>query len=112
VERAFSRLKDVIEMQPISHQKASRVQAHVFVASLAFLPDRALEKKVKSVGLDISSREAWQLLKTVRVVEIGVGSGKTTRSVTQGSGCATKILGILELKNLDPDTRKTGKTAT
>lgn len=109
VERAFSRLKDVIEMRPIFHQKASRVQAHVFVASLAFLIDRALEKKLKSAGLDISSREAWQLLRTVRVVEIGVGAGKITRSVTQGSGRAEKILTALGLNDLDPDTRKTGK---
>jgi transposase len=111
VERAFARLKDVIEMRPIFHQKASRVQAHVFVASLAFLLDRALEKKLKSAGLDISSREAWQLLKTIRVVEIGIGAEKTSRSVTQGSERAAKILRILGLKNLDPDTRKTGKKA-
>jgi transposase len=111
VERAFARLKDVIEMRPIFHQKASRVQAHVFVASLAFLIDRALEKKLKSAGLDISSREAWQLLKTVRVVEIGVGSETTARSVTKGSGRAEKILRLLGLKNLDPDTRKLGKWA-
>jgi transposase len=111
VERAFARLKDVIEMRPIFHQKASRVQAHVFVASLAFLLDRALEKKLKSAGVDVSSREVWQLLRTVRVVEIGVGNEKTTRSVTKGSGRAEKILKILGLKNLDPDTRKTGKRA-
>jgi transposase len=111
VERAFARLKDVIEMRPIFHQKASRVQAHVFVASLAFLLDRALEKKLKAAGMDISSREAWQLLKTVRVVEIGIGSEKSARSVTQGSGRAAKILSLLGLKNLDPDTRKTGKRA-
>jgi transposase len=111
VERAFSRLKDVIEMRPIFHQKVSRVQAHVFVASLAFLLDRAMEKKLKSAGLDISSREAWQLLRTVRVVEVGFGDDQTTRSVTQGSGRAAKILKILGLKHLDPDTRKTGERA-
>jgi transposase len=109
VERAFARLKDVIEMRPIFHQKASRVQAHVFVASLAFLLDRALEKKLKLAGLDISSREAWQLLKTVRIVEVGFGDEKTARSVTQGSGRASKILASVGLKNLDPDTRKPGK---
>jgi hypothetical protein len=59
--------------------------------------------------MDISSREAWQLLKTVRIVEIGIGGEKTARSVTQESGRAAKILRTLELKNLDPDTRKTGK---
>jgi len=111
VERAFARLKDVIEMRPIFHQKASRVQAHVFVASLAFLLDRALEKKLKSAGLDLSSREAWQLLKTVRVVEIGCGDDTITRSVTQGSGRAAKILKILGLKNLDPEAQKAGTTA-
>jgi transposase len=109
VERAFARLKDVIEMRPIFHQKASRVQAHVFVASLAFLLDRAMEKKLKSAGLDISSREAWQLMKTVRVVEIGVTDEETARSVTQGSNRAAKILKILGLKNLDPDAQKPGK---
>jgi transposase len=111
VERAFARLKDVIEMRPIFHQKAERVQAHVFVASLAFLLDRALEKKLKSAGLDISSREAWQLLKTVRVVDIGLGDHKTTRSVTHGSGRAAKILRILGLKNLNPEAGKTGTRA-
>jgi transposase len=48
VERAFSGLKDVIEMRPIYHQKPHRTEAHIFVASLAFLLDRALEKNLKS----------------------------------------------------------------
>jgi transposase len=106
VERAFCELKDVIEMRPIYHQKASRVQAHVFVASLAFLIDRALEKKLKSAGIDISSKEAWQLLRTVRVVDIALGNNESTRSVTQGSARAARILKAVGIKNLDPDTKK------
>jgi transposase len=112
VERAFSKLKDVIEMRPIYHQKAHRVQAHIFVASLAFLLDRALEKKLKSAGLDLSSKEAWQILKTVRVVEIELGHGEQKRSVTQGSARAAQILRALGIKNLDPDAlAKSGKKA-
>jgi transposase len=106
VERAFSGLKDVIEMRPIYHQKAHRTEAHIFVASLAFLLDRALEKKLKSAGVDISSKEAWQLLKTVRVVDIDLGNNEPKRSVTQGSGRAAKILKILRIQNLDPDAQK------
>ncbi len=45
VERAFRSLKDVIEMRPIYHRNDGRVQAHIFVAALAFLLGRALEKK-------------------------------------------------------------------
>ena len=112
VERAFAELKDVIEMRPIYHQKASRVQAHIFVASLAFLLDRALEKKLKSAGLDLSSKQAWQILKTVRVVEIELGHGEPKRSVTQGTARAARILRALGINNLDPDApAKSGKQA-
>jgi transposase len=112
VERAFAELKDVIEMRPIYHQKADRDKAHIFVASLAFLLDRALEKKLKAQGLDLSSKEAWQILKTVRVVEIELGDGKQKRSVTHGTARAERILRALGIKNLDPNTSaKSGKKA-
>jgi transposase len=111
VERAFSELKDIIEMRPIYHQKPHRVLAHVFVASLAFLLDRALEKKLKAAGIDISSKEAWQLLRTVRVVDIDLGAGDHKRSVTQGSARAARIIKILGVKKLDPDSAKAPEVA-
>jgi len=112
VERAFRNLKDVIDMRPIYHQKPQRVQAHIFVASLAFLLDRALEKKLKSAKIDISSQEAWQLLKTVRVVDIDLGNGEQKRSVTHGSARAERILRAVGVKDLDPDsTAKSVKNA-
>ena len=89
-------------MRPIYHHVADRVRAHIFVASLAFLLDRALEKKLKAAALDISSKEAWQLLKTVRVVEIDLGDGQCKRSVTQGSARAAHILKVLGITDLDP----------
>jgi len=111
VERAFRGIKDVIDMRPIYHQKPHRVKAHIFVASLAFLLDRALEKKLKSAQIDISSEEAWQLLKTVRVVEIDLGEGEQKRSVTHGTARAERILRAVGLKDLDPDgTVKAEKT--
>jgi transposase len=107
VERAFSGLKDVIEMRPIYHRTVSRVEAHIFIASLAFLLDRALEKKLKSAGHDLSSKQAWQALKTVRVVDIDLGNGEHKQSVTQGSSRAAAILSSLGIKDLDPVPGKT-----
>jgi len=106
VERAFSGLKDVIEMRPLYHRTVSRVEAHIFIASLAFLLDRALEKKLKSAGMDLSSQQAWQALKTVRVVDIDLGNGEHKQSVTQGSRRAAAILSTLGIKDLDPVPRK------
>jgi transposase len=111
VERAFSGLKDVIDMRPIYHRKAQRTEAHIFIASLGFLLDRALEKKLKSAGVDISSKEAWQLLRTVRVVDIDLGNNECKRSVTQGSARAAKILKILGIRNADPDAEKSKNKA-
>jgi len=106
VERAFSRLKDVIEMRPIYHQTLPRLEAHIFIASLAFLLDRALEKKMKSTGIDLSSRQAWQMLRTVRVVDIDLGNGEHKQSVTQGSSRAAMILRTLGSRALDPAPQK------
>ena len=50
MERAFRQLKDVIDLRPIYHQTDQRDEAHLFVAALAFLLDRALEKKRKGAG--------------------------------------------------------------
>ena len=58
VERGFRNLKDVIDMRPIYHQTDERVQAHIFVAALAFLLHRALEKKLKAAGIELSATEA------------------------------------------------------
>ncbi len=104
VERAFCHLKDVIELRPIYHQTDPRVAAHIFVAALAFLLHRALEKKLKAAGLDLSATEALQTLRTVRVVEIQLGDGRTKRSVTRGTARAARILSALGITNLDPPT--------
>lgn len=106
VERAICQLKDVIEMRPIYHQTDRRVEAHLFVAALAFLLDRALEKKLKASGLDLSSKEAWQILRTVRVVEMDVSPEQRKRSVTRGSGRAAQILKVLQIRDLEPGPTK------
>jgi transposase len=102
VERAFANLKDVIEMRPIYHQTDARVQAHIFVAALAFLLHRAIEKKLKAAGLDLSATEALHVLRSVRVVEFTLGRGERKRSVTRGTHRAPPILAALGITEVDP----------
>ena len=102
LERGFANLKDVIELRPIYHQTKERVKAHVFVATLAFLLHRALEKKLKAAGLDVSATDALQALRTVRVVEIDLGHARAKRSTTRGSARAARILAALGITELDP----------
>ena len=104
VERAFANLKDVLDMRPIYHRTDDRVQAHIFVAALAFLLHRAIEKKLKTARLDLSATEALTALKSVRVVDIDLGNGTTKRSVTRGTQRAAAVLRALGITDLDPPT--------
>src|SRR6266699_2117775 len=102
VERAFANLKDVLDMRPIYHQTGRRVEAHIFVAALAFLLHRALEKKLKAARIDLSATEALSILKSVRVVDIDLGDGTSKRSVTRGTQRAAPVLRALGIADLDP----------
>ncbi|MBM4119164.1 IS1634 family transposase [bacterium] len=108
VERAFSNLKDVIDLRPVFHRTDERVEAHVFVAALAFLLHRAIEKKLKAAGLDFSATEALQILRSVRVVDFKI-AGTFKRSVTRGSARAERILSALGIAQLDPPTPPNGE---
>jgi transposase len=108
VERAFANLKDVIDMRPIYHRTADRVEAHIFVAALTFLIHRAIEKKLKAAGHDLSATQALEALKSVRVVDIDLGNGTTKRSVTKGTQRAAAVLHALDITEIDPPTPPKG----
>jgi transposase len=102
VERAFADLKDVLDMRPIYHQTDNRVQAHIYVATLALLIHRAIEKKLKAARIDLSAAEALTALKSVRVVDIDLGDGTIKRSVTAGTNRAAMVLRALGIAKIDP----------
>jgi transposase len=107
VERCFASLKDVLDMRPIYHQTDHRVQAHIYIAALAFLLHRAIEKKLKAARLDLSATEALTTLRSVRVVDIDLGDGTTKRSVTAGTQRAAAVLRALGITELNPPTPPT-----
>jgi transposase len=101
VERSFRELKDLIEMRPIYHHRPNRVRAHIFVAALAFLLARALEKKLKAAGVPMSSTQALEALRTIHVVDIRVGA-EVRRGVTAGNHQARQILAALGISDREP----------
>ena len=108
VERGFAHLKGLLEVRPVYHHKDDRVRAHVFVAALAFLLDRELEKRLRTAGSSLSSTVAWQALETVRCVAVEVGH-RTKLCVTRGSRHAAEVLKILRIFELSPPEPPEGK---
>src|SRR5437879_13832563 len=72
VERGFRSLKDPLGMRPIWHHAERRVKAHIFVAALAFLIERMLERALKDAGLSLSARSALEALQTLRHVQFRI----------------------------------------
>jgi transposase len=100
-------LKGLLESRPIYHHRDERVQADVFVAALALLLDRALEKQLRAAGSPLSSPFAWQALETIRCVELDLGLGSHRKlCVTRGNQNAQQVLRILGITQLDPPTPK------
>jgi transposase len=101
VERGFSHLKDLLELRPVYHHSDERVQAHVFVAALALLLDRALEKSLRAAGSGLSTPFAWQALEMIRCVELEVGQHRKI-CVTRGNQHVAEVLRALGITHLDP----------
>jgi len=78
VERGFRQLKDVLAMRPIYHQIEARVKAHIFVAALALLVQRLLDRRLDEAGIEFSAERAMEALQTVPLGD--VSNERSTRA--------------------------------
>jgi len=108
VERGFRSLKDVIRLRPVWHHSASRVKGHIFVAALALLLERVLEKLLKEAGVELSARDALLAVATIRHVRFEVAKQLRT-GVTAGSAQARQVIAALGIHDLRPPTPPKGE---
>jgi transposase len=101
VEQGFRQLKDVLAMRPIYHQVESRVKAHIFVAALALLVQRLLQRRLVEAGVDLAPDRAMQALSTVRLVTLRLEDQPQRRGVSGGCPDARRILKALKLNLTD-----------
>jgi transposase len=108
VERGFSHLKDLLELRPVYHHQDTRVRAHVFVAALALLLDRALEKSLRAAGSQLSTPFAWKALEMISCVEVQL-SQRRKLCVTRGNQYVAEVLRVLGIEHLDPPSPPEGR---
>ncbi len=111
VERGFRHLKDILEMRPIYHQVESRVRAHIFVAALALLVQRLLDRRLQEAGIDFSSTRAMEALCTVRHVTFRLQGQAKRGGVAGGCPDARRVLKALKIKVLRPPMLPPGDMA-
>jgi transposase len=109
VERGFRHLKDVLALRPIYHRVAPRVKGHIFVAALALLLERLLERRLKETGVDLSAPEALEAMATIRLVTFRLPGQPVRRGVSTGSPRARQVLKALGISDLKPPASAEGE---
>jgi transposase len=104
LERGFRSLKDILALRPIYHRVEPRVKAHIFVAALALLVQRLLERRLRDGKVNMSAADAMQALETIRVVTFHLEGQPTRRGVSVGTPRARQVLKALAVTQLRPPT--------
>jgi hypothetical protein len=70
IEAAFKNLKDDLQLRPIFHQKEERIEAHIFVAFLAYCLHVTLRAKLRSVAGGLTPRTVLEKFATMQMMEV------------------------------------------
>ena len=77
------------------------MEAHVFVATLALVLKRTLDRQLAATLPELSSTGAFAAMKSIGIAELNL-NGHTTRLVSVGGRDARRVLTALAIKNIDP----------
>jgi len=70
VEQAFKELKHDLAIRPIYHYKEARIEAHIFVAFLAYCLQVTLKYQLKRAAPGLTPRAALEKFKTMQMVDV------------------------------------------
>jgi len=72
VEQAFRTLKSDLAIRPIFHQEEKRIEAHVFIAFLAYCLYVTLGRQLKPLAPGLTARSALEKLAAVQMVDVHI----------------------------------------
>ncbi len=70
IEGAFKNLKDDLQLRPIYHQKEERIEAHIFVAFLAYCLHVTLQAKLRQVAGGLTPRSLLEKFATMQMMDV------------------------------------------
>jgi hypothetical protein len=72
VEEAFRTLKGDLGLRPIYHRKPERIEAHLFVAFLAYCLSITLRQRLKALAGGLMPRTLFEKLTTLQLLDVRV----------------------------------------
>ena len=70
VEQAFKNLKGDLAIRPIFHQDAHRVEAHIFMAFLAYCLQITLQRRLHALAPGLTARSALEKFAAVQMIDV------------------------------------------
>jgi transposase len=70
VEQAFKEIKHDLAIRPIFHKTEERIEAHIFVAFLAYCLQVTLKAKLRTLAAGTTPREVIAKFKTLQMVDV------------------------------------------
>jgi transposase len=70
VEEAFRTLKGDLGLRPIYHQKPERIEAHLFLAFLAYCLSTTLRQRLRALAPGLMPRVVFEKLATVQMLDV------------------------------------------
>lgn len=70
VEEAFKHLKSDLVLRPFHHQKEQRIEAHIFVAFLAYCLQVTLTRRLKDLAPGLTARSVLQKLAGMQLIDV------------------------------------------
>lgn len=75
VEQAFKELKHDLAVRPIYHSREQRIEAHIFVAFLAYCLQVSLKAQLRNLAHGITPAQVIAKFKTMQMVDVHVPTG-------------------------------------
>ncbi len=70
IEQAFKELKGDLAIRPIYHQLDHRIEAHIFVAFIAYCLQVTLKQRLRALAPGLTPRAVFEKFKTMQMVDV------------------------------------------
>ena len=70
MEQAFKELKGDLAIRPIYHQTDERIEAHIFVAFLAYCLQVTLKQRLRSLAPGLTPRVVLEKMAAIQMVDV------------------------------------------
>jgi Transposase DDE domain len=116
VEQAFKTLKDDLALRPIFHQQQTRIEAHIFIAFLAYCLHVTLGRRLHALAPGLTPRRVLEKFAAMQMIDVHVpttdGRELVLTRYTEPEPELKLLLGKLRLElPAQPPPRITAETA-